>query len=171
MTETVQVQSASPSVDTSSVAQQTTIESRDIVALNGRNYTSLMALGPGVAVKVIITPKGEYSWRIGAAGLIERSSDYGKTWKAQNSGVSADLISGTAPKEKTCWVVGKAGTVLLTTDGGKHWKIVKTPVAEDLERVQASDAQHAKIWTAGNHVAYETDDGGLNWASVGLDLN
>jgi hypothetical protein len=169
VTETVQVESASPSVDTSSAAQQTTIESREIVALNGRNYTSLMALAPGVVSNVIAAPKGKYIWRVGAAGLIERSSDSGKTWKAQNSGVSADLISGVAPKEKICWVAGKAGTLLLTTDGGKHWKIVKTPVMEDLGRVQANDGQHAKIWTAGNRAAYETEDGGLSWKPVSVD--
>jgi Photosynthesis system II assembly factor YCF48 len=168
VTETVEVTSASPSVDTSSAAQQTTTKSQNELALNGRNYTNLMALRPGVVSNLIVAAKGKNIWRVGAAGLIERSSDSGKTWKAQESGVTSDLISGVAPEEKICWVAGKAGTLLLTRDGGKHWKIVKTPVGEDLVRVQASDAHHAKIWSAGNHAAYETEDAGSSWAPVGL---
>jgi hypothetical protein len=164
------VVSAAPATDSTSAAtQQTMSEARRDLPLNGRNYTQLTSLAPGVVSKIIAAPKGKYGWRVGAAGLIEHSSDYGKTWKAQKSGVTADLISGSAPGEKICWVAGKAGTLLLTTDGGKHWKTVKAPVGSDLDRVQASDAQHARIWSMGNREVYETNNAGLSWAAVPQD--
>jgi hypothetical protein len=168
-TQTVEVTSAAPAMDsTSAPTQQTTSEARRDLPVNGRNYTQLLSLAPAVA-NVIAAPKGKYVWRVAAAGLIEHSSDYGKTWKAQKSGVTADLISGSAPGEKICWVAGKAGTLLLTTDGGKHWKSVKAPVGSDLDRVQASDAQHARIWSTGNREVYETSNAGLSWAPVPQD--
>jgi hypothetical protein len=169
-TQTVEVVSAAPVMDsTSALAQQTTSKARSDLPLNGRSYTELLSLAPGVVSNVITTPKGKYGWRVGAAGLIEHSSDYGKTWKAQKSGVTADLISGSAPGEKICWVAGKEGTLLLTADGGKHWKTVKAPVGSDLDRVQASDAQHARIWSMGNREVYETNNAGLSWAAVPQD--
>jgi hypothetical protein len=166
-TQSVEVVSAAPAMDSTSAAtQQTTSEARRDLPVNGRNYTELMSLAPGVVSNVIAAPKGKYGWRVGAGGLIKHSSDYGKTWKAQKSGVTADLISGSAPGEKICWVAGKAGTLLLTTDGGKHWKTVKAPVGSDLDRVQASDAQHARIWSMGNREVYETNNAGSSWAPV-----
>jgi len=59
--------------------------------------------------------------------------------------------------------------LLLTTDGGKHWKTVKAPVGSDLDRVLASDAQHARIWSMGNREVYETSNAGLSWAPVPQD--
>jgi hypothetical protein len=169
-TQTVEVVSAAPAMDsTSAPTQQMTSEARRDLPVNGRNYTELLSLPPGVVSNVIAAPKGKYAWRVAAAGLIEHSSDNGKTWKAQKSGVTVDLISGSAPGEKICWVAGKAGTLLLTTDGGKHWKTVKAPVGSDLDRVQASDAQHARIWSMGNREVYETNNAGLSWAPVPQD--
>jgi hypothetical protein len=167
-TQSVQESAASAMGSTSAATQQTTSEARRDLPVNGRNYTELMSLTPGVA-NVIAAPKGKYAWRVGAGGLIEHTSDHGKTWKAQKSTVSADLISGSAPGEKICWVAGKAGTLLLTTDGGRHWKTVKAPVGSDLDRVQASDAQHARIWSMGNREVYETSNAGLSWAPVPQD--
>src|SRR5260370_39803063 len=65
-------------------------------------------------------PGGKGIWRLGAAGLIELSTDSGLTWTAQTSGTTADLFLGSAPSEQVCWVIGMRGTILRTADSGTH---------------------------------------------------
>lgn len=111
----------------------------------------------------VLAPNGMYGWHLGAAGAIQATTDGGKTWKKQVSGVTSDLSSGSAPDVSVCWIVGNAGTVLLTTDGGKHWTRISSPVQEDLGGVHAADAQHATIWDVPNRKSFQTADGGVTW--------
>jgi hypothetical protein len=127
-----------------------------------RNFSMLQVLDRNL----IVSPNKKQAWRVGPAGKIERSNDAGKTWKPQESGVTADLLVGSAPSEKVCWIAGKAGTLLLTTDGGKHWKQVASPITEDLGGVHALDAQHASVWDVSRRKSFETSDGGLTWKPV-----
>jgi Carboxypeptidase regulatory-like domain/Photosynthesis system II assembly factor YCF48/Putative zinc-finger len=106
---------------------------------------------------------GKYLWRLGQAGKIDRSSDRGKTWQAQKSGITADLTAGSATSEKICWVVGKAGTILLTTDSGRHWKQIASPITGDLGGIRAADETHATVWDAANSMTFATTDGGATW--------
>jgi len=114
--------------------------------------------------RYIVAPGEAHAWRVGLAGRIERSTDRGKTWKLQNSGVSADLTAGSATSDKVCWVVGKSGTLLRTTDGGKHWQTLASPIAADIGGIYATDALHASIWDVPNRQSYETSDGGATWS-------
>jgi len=111
----------------------------------------------------IVAPDKKVGWRVGDAGKIERTTDYGKTWTEQTSGVSTDLRTGSATSGKVCWVVGKAGTILLTTDGGKHWKQISSPISGDVGGIHAGDALRASIWDLPNRNSYETADGGVTW--------
>lgn len=111
----------------------------------------------------IVAPGQMQAWRLGSSGLIEHSTDAGKIWTPQTSGVTTDLTSGSAPSDKVCWVVGKAGTILLTTDGGKHWKSLTSPIAADLGGIHAIDAMHASVWDVSNRNSFETADGGATW--------
>jgi hypothetical protein len=130
--------------------------------INGRNFSMLQVLGDGF----IFAPDNKHGWRVGSAGKIGRTTDAGQTWKTQNSGVTADLLTGSAPSGNVCWIAGKAGTLLLTTDGGKHWKRLTSPISDDLGGVQALDAQHASIWDVPSSRSFETSDGGLTWKLV-----
>jgi Photosynthesis system II assembly factor YCF48 len=113
--------------------------------------------------RYVVAPGEKHAWRLGEDGRIEISTDHGKTWKLQSSGVSADLTAGSASSEEVCWVVGKAGTLLLTVDGGKHWNKIASPIASDLGGVHATDASHASIWDISNRTSFETNDGGVTW--------
>lgn len=115
---------------------------------------------------VISSPGGKAIWRVGANGLILRSTEKSAEWKPQASGVSAELTGGSASSEKVCWLVGRAGTILLSTDGGETWRKLASPVAGDLGGIQAGDAQHAVIWDAANRFRFETSDGGNTWKPV-----
>jgi hypothetical protein len=134
-------------------------------AITSRNYSSL----PEVAAtnsRVILAPDNKHAWRLGAAGMIESTSDGGINWKTQQSGVNGELTAGSAPSERICWLVGKAGTIVLTTDGGKHWKSVVSPLQEDLGGVHAVDANHVAIWNVANRKSFETADGGVTWSAT-----
>lgn len=150
--ETVQVQAAAPALDSASSEMKAKV--RDTVALlhvaaQDRRY--------------VVAPGEKHAWRVGDAGRIEHSTDHGKTWKLEQSGVTADLTTGSATSDKVCWIIGKAGTLLLTTDGGKHWKLLSSPIAEDLGGIHAIDALHASIWDVPNRKSFETNDGGITW--------
>lgn len=165
-TETVEVSGAAPSaLNTASsdlAANATTATELSKLPANGRDFQQLAQLAASDP-RYIISPDQKLAWRVGDSGKIERSTDRGKTWKLQSSGVGADLRAGSAASDKVCWVIGKAGTILLTTDGGKHWKPVTSPITEDIGRIHATDAQHATIWDIPNRKSFATSDGGLTW--------
>lgn len=120
---------------------------------------------------VFVAPDGKHLWRVGPAGSLEHSSDKGLKWTLQTSGVSTDLLAGSAPSAKVCWVVGNSGTILRTTDGGAHWTKPDSPASNDLTGVRAADAMHAWIWFVADQQTgliktYQTSDGGSTWFSV-----
>ena len=114
------------------------------------------------AAATVLAPGGDVRWRFGAGGQLARSSDAGRTWHVQDSGVTADLLAGTAPSPAACWIVGAAGTVLLTTDG-ERWERRPFPLAVELTAVEASSAREATITTRDGQ-RFETRDGGLTWS-------
>jgi len=111
----------------------------------------------------VVAPGNIRAWRLGAGGSIDHSTDAGKNWQPQTSGVTSELTSGSAPSDTVCWVVGKAGAMLLTTDAGKHWKSLMSPIAADLGGIHATDAMHASVWDVPNRNSFETADGGATW--------
>jgi hypothetical protein len=113
-------------------------------------------------VRVIASPGGTVSWRVGAKGRIERSVDSGITWSRQKSGSSAELLAGSAPSAAVCWIVGRQGTILRSTDGGGHWGKVAAPVTGDISGIAAEDAMHAVIFGEGGG-KFVTSDGGATW--------
>jgi hypothetical protein len=112
---------------------------------------------------LLLTPDNKVFWKLQPAGTVQLTTDGGKKWKSLDTGANANLTAGFAPSSRVCWLAGKAGTLLLTTDRGAHWTRISTPITGDLGGVHASDAKHASIWDAANHISYETSDGGATW--------
>lgn len=121
-------------------------------------------VAPGPRIVLVAAQNRSVMWRVGAAGLIEHSSDGGLTWQTQASNVEAELLAGSAPAEKICWVVGRAGTILRTTDG-EHWEKITPPAPLDYVGVTASDALHAVVLAEGGK-RFRTADGGRAWESA-----
>jgi photosystem II stability/assembly factor-like uncharacterized protein len=110
----------------------------------------------------IVSPDPTVRWRVGPAGLIERTVDGGSTWTVQQpGGVTADLMAGSAPTASICWIVGRAGTVLVSTDG-RQWRRVSFPDTADIVAVQATDERTAVVTTANGRML-RTSDAGLTW--------
>lgn len=112
---------------------------------------------------LIPTPDKTVVWRVGPAGMIERSSDSGAHWVTQTSGAIGDLLAGSAPSAQICWVAGRAGTILRTTDGGAHWTKIQPPAVEDFTTVFAVDALRVTVRNRENNRSYATVDGGTTW--------
>ena len=134
---------------------------RQVADLTNLNETAQLLLASGSAAVTISAPDGRTSWRIGSAGVILFSSDAGKTWVVQPSGIGADLLAGSAPSAKVCWIVGRGGTILRTTDNGKHWHKVQPPTEDDFLSVFAVNARQATVSPASGR--YQTTDGGTTW--------
>jgi Photosynthesis system II assembly factor YCF48 len=136
--------------------------SAEVVANKARDSLDLVRLASGDP-RYVVAPGEGHAWRLGAAGRIERSTDGGKSWKLQDSGVTADLTAGSATSDKVCWVIGKSGTVLLTNDGGTRWKRLASPISGDMGGIHATDSLHATIWDVPHRQSYQTTDGGATW--------
>ena len=60
---------------------------------------------------------------VGLHGLIQRSTDAGRTWQQVDSPVSGDLVQVRFRDERNGWIVGHDALVLHTTDGGHNWQV------------------------------------------------
>jgi hypothetical protein len=129
-------------------------------------YGSLRTVSGPQNPHMIAAPGGNIIWRVGKAGLIEKSDNAGAIWTRQNGGVTMTLDSGSAPSATVCWVFGRKGTILQTIDGGSHWAKVVSPISGDIGGILAADSQHATIWDAKRKNNFVTTDGGATWNPV-----
>lgn len=136
-------------------------QQQEIAGMSKFSEKAKMRLANNLPEVTIATPGGLVSWRVGQAGVIDFSSDAGKTWTSQSSDVTTDLLAGSAPTDKVCWVVGSSGTILRTADAGAHWQKLLAPVKEDILTVVALDARRATIFLTNS--SYQTTDGGVTW--------
>jgi photosystem II stability/assembly factor-like uncharacterized protein len=100
------------------------------------------------------------TWIVGKSGTVQRRDANGAI-HSQHSGVTTDLIAGSAPSATVCWIVGRSGTIIRTTDG-EHWELITAPSADNLVRVSATSARDATITTASGQ-SFATSDGGASW--------
>ena len=152
VTESVPVESkaAAPNIQTNAIARKQGV-SNEVIEVTGSD------------TGLLLTPDNKVFWKLQPSGTVQLTTDGGKKWKSLDTGANANLTAGFAPSSRVCWLAGKAGTLLLTTDQGAHWTRISTPITGDLGGVHASDAKHASIWDAANHISYETSDGGATW--------
>jgi Photosynthesis system II assembly factor YCF48 len=138
--------------------------------INGRNFQPLRKLRSAQGIPILLkSASGSTFWRVGIAGVIERSSDAGKTWSPQVSPSKEDWLSGTAISDTVCWIAGRNGAIARTRDGA-NWESVTPPSQAapnngkmpDWIVITARDAQSATI--AGNDTTkFVTSDGGKTW--------
>ncbi|HEX3558998.1 MAG TPA: YCF48-related protein [Pyrinomonadaceae bacterium] len=86
-------------------------------------------------------------WAVGAGGAVFKTSDGGRTWRAQASGTDADLFDVKFFDEREGRAVGGDGTAIHTTDGGATWHAEPTGTPHTLERLFF--ASRARGWAVG----------------------
>jgi hypothetical protein len=156
-------QAPPPPVPAETVAVQTqSRQSQTRSASESQVARRVTFTGAATVLGDIASPDPAVRYRIGTKGMIERTTDGGRTWIVQRSGVQTDLVAAAAPSIQVCWVIGRSGVVLLTIDGGTTWQRVPFPDATDLQTVEASDARTATVTTRGGRT-FRTGDGGVNW--------
>jgi hypothetical protein len=146
--------------DTTSVAQVSASADALSKPANGRIAAAVTPLS-------VPAPDGTTIWRIGQAGMIQRSTDSGATWSIQPSGVVSDLIAGSAYSGQVCWLVGRNGTILRTINGGATWQKLTSPSNVDLLSIFSINADSATITDAAGR-AFETTSAGSHWTRTRL---
>lgn len=86
-------------------------------------------------------------WAVGARGQIFVTTNGGRLWRAQNSGVAADLADVKFFDALEGWAAGTNGTLLHTLDGGAHWRTEPSGTTHPLERL--AFAGRARGWVVG----------------------
>jgi hypothetical protein len=170
--QTVTVTEAAPQVETSNgtVAGTSRQERSADLSLNGRNSKALATLRPTQGYSALLkASSGSALWRAGRGGIIERSTDAGKTWVSQASPSKEDWSAGVAVSDTVCWLVGRNGAIARTLDG-EHWEGVMPPAQAaatagklaDWTGIAARGPQAATI-TASDGRKFATADGGKTW--------
>lgn len=70
-----------------------------------------------------VTTVGNAMIGVGLHGLIQRSTDQGRTWRQLDSPVSSDLVQVRFRDERNGWIVGHDAVVLHTSNGGDSWQV------------------------------------------------
>jgi hypothetical protein len=172
VSQSVQVTEAAPQVQTTNSAPSGSLSESTVkdLPLNGRNYESLLKLdAAGEFPAQINSPSGKILWRAGKGGVIQRSTDAGRTWTSQASPLQEDWFAGAAVSDKICWIAGRSGAIARTTDGN-HWKkIAPPPTAADSSgkfpdwiSITASDAKNVTV-TASDQRHFSTQNAGKSW--------
>lgn len=111
---------------------------------------------------VVLSPDPAVRWRL-RGSVVERTTDGGVNWVAQNTGMDTELLAGASPSREVAWIVGRRGTVLRSTDGMTWDRLPFPERAVDLVAVTAEDAGRATVTTSDGRT-YVTSDGGRTWS-------
>jgi hypothetical protein len=181
VSETVEVESAAPSVTTEQVRVNPGTEAKDFAAhapppepappngvrslkgMVGGSVTSRNEAVPSQTPGDSIMPR----WTLSSDGtLLLRSFDNGRTW--QSIPVASRMVfralSALGPE---VWIGGSAGALYHSSDSGQHWQKVEPAaggriLVADIVALEFTDPQHGKLTTA-SHQIWITADAGQSW--------
>ena len=107
----------------------------------------------------------EHIWASGNYGTILFSSDSGRTWLKQESGISEYLLGSIVFTDiNNGWAAGVNGTMLHTADGGKNWIKQDTNTTSNLLDLFFVDPDYG--WAVGEFgTVIHTADGGKTWVN------
>lgn len=121
---------------------------------------------PGDIVLYAITfTDADHVWLAGEFGVIMASSDGGRTWHGQVSGVESTLFGIHFSNLENGWAVGLDEVLLHTTDGGTTWQRqhIQTPKGYSLAFYDV-DVRDDYGWVVGSSgLLLSTKDRGKTW--------
>jgi photosystem II stability/assembly factor-like uncharacterized protein len=141
--------------------------------------TLLLALVPsgcswrsfGVEIHAVRYASERVGWAVGDEGLVMRTTDGGKTWSRQSSGVTAALralaVTRTADGSYAGVAAGEAGALVRTLDG-TTWRRADVSLSETL-RSAATSADARLVLVAGDGgTLLRSEDRGASWTSIAV---
>lgn len=105
---------------------------------------------------------------VGDEGLILYTTDGGRNWIDQASGIKSQLFHLSFLKGEG-WIVGTGGVILHTNDGGRSWYPQRSGVDVDLNRVFFINEKIGLI-TGDKGTLLRTDNGGSVWQKVETNI-
>ena len=87
------------------------------------NEQSQLLQGPLNAPLIGVARAGSVLVSVGLHGLIQRSSDNGKSWQQVQSPVASDFVQVRFSDASNGWIVGHDSVVLHSSDGGATWAV------------------------------------------------
>lgn len=109
-------------------------------------------------------PDHTTGWISGEQGLILRTTDAGKTWRKQQSGVTDNIYRVAPVDAQNAVATGANGTILYTHDGGQHWQQSRQKNGFAFFDASAPDTKNA--WVIGEfETILHSSDGGITWTA------
>ncbi len=103
-------------------------------------------------------------WISGEQGLILRTTDAGKSWQKQPSGVTDNIYRVAPVDAQNAVAAGVGGALLSTHDGGQSWQLARQKNGFAFFDIAAPDASNA--WAVGEfETILHSADGGKTWTA------
>lgn len=103
-------------------------------------------------------------WIVGYSGTIKKTSDGGKRWILQQSGIQDNLWDIDFINYDHGWACGAGNTLLKTRDGGKTWNTLELSGRESAINVELEFINESHGWMSNNQGdILKTTDGGESW--------
>jgi Photosynthesis system II assembly factor YCF48/Putative zinc-finger len=105
-------------------------------------------------------------WTLSSDGVLERSTDSGKTWTKADVGNGSRFRALSATGFEV-WAGGADGLFFHSSDGGAHWTQVHLvangiPLTSTITHIDFTDAQHGRL-TTNTGETWLTTDAGHTW--------
>lgn len=128
--------------------------------INGGNSWSLLSSPvSGFCIKFTDPMSG---WVGSNFGKIYHTSDGGKKWSTQVSGVTENLLSVSAINGSEAWMAGVPG-IIHTSDSGKTWSSQTGNCCKFYKSVHFINSRVG--WAIGENVLLRTENGGKAWTA------
>ncbi len=98
-------------------------------------------------------------------GRIDRSTDEGRTWTTELSGVDDRIQATACPSSDACWLGADNGAVFVRTAAGTWLRRVVPPPRSPIRRIVALDHDRATVELSDGR-RYVTTDGGSTWTDA-----
>jgi photosystem II stability/assembly factor-like uncharacterized protein len=122
------------------------------------------------SVSAICFANPDTGFAIGAAGLLVKSTDAGKTWQPVNLNVSGNLNAICFADKNNGYIAGTKGVILKTTNSGKIWTTIQLPDTTSFGAIAFYDALNGIVINTyeASPTVFKTEDGGKTWKSFSM---
>lgn len=107
------------------------------------------------------------AWVIGYYGNVFHTTDGGRSWTRQETGVEAALYGIHFVDQQRGWVCGSFGALLATQDGGQTWSQQESGTEKQLFDIGFVDALNG-IAVGHFGTVLRTQDGGIHWQDISM---